>query len=45
MGTPEQFRRDDKPESADEEQLKQLEEAAAAARIAGVYDPSDEGER
>lgn len=43
MTTPEQFRREDKSEITDDEQkqLEQLEAAADAARVAGVYDPSE----
>ncbi|MEK7126154.1 MAG: hypothetical protein AAB517_02155 [Patescibacteria group bacterium] len=43
MSTPEQFRGNEKPEitEKEQEQLDQLEAAAEAARVAGVYDPSE----
>ncbi len=47
MTTPERFRRDEKPEITEEEQsqLDALEAAADAARVAGVYDPNETGEK
>lgn len=44
MNTPERFHRSEKPEIVTEEeqdQLNALDAAADAARIAGVYDPSE----
>ena len=48
MNTPEKGQREMEPEITEEEQnqLDQLKAAADAARIAGVYDPSEvEGEK
>lgn len=47
MNTPERFRKDDKSEITDDEQkqLEELEAAADAARVAGVYDPSETEEK
>ena len=45
MTTPEYFPRSEKSDSDEDGDLKRLEAAADAARIAGVYDPSEtEGE-
>lgn len=46
MNIPERSRRDEKPEitEAEQDQLNALDAAADAARIAGVYDPSETGE-
>lgn len=47
MGTPERFGGNDKSESSaeEQEQLRQLEATAEAARKAGVWDPSDEEDK
>lgn len=42
MNTPEKMPKNTEKELADEQdQLKQLEATADAARVAGVYDPSE----